>query len=116
MLNQSEQSRKKFAVFVTVIIGCLTLVSLGASYSVYLESFRDWPTIGPVFAFLVTAGIEIAFAALIYGLMKALIGGEVPVAGIGAAALLVVMAVNFVVHSRTVRGVHLEDWQAAWQN
>lgn len=117
MANKSEQARKNFAVLTAVILFCLTLVSLGASYKIYLESFGDWPQpIARIFAFLVTLGIEVAFAALIYGLMKALLGGEVPVAAVGAGILLVVMCVNFIVHSKVAKGQPLEDWQVEYQS
>lgn len=116
MVNKSEAARKNFAIISSFILGGLTLVSLVASYSVYLLSFADWPTLGPIFSVLVTLGVEVAFIVLVYGMMRALLGGEMPIAGFGAAALLAVMAVNFVVHSRIVRGLPLEPWQETWQN
>lgn len=116
MVNKSESARKNFAIISSFILGGLTLVSLVASYSVYLQSFADWPTLAPVFSVLVTLGIEVAFILLVYGMMRALLGGEMPIAGIGAGCLLIVMAVNFVVHSRIVRGLPLEPWQENWQN
>lgn len=112
--NKHESSRKNFLLILSVVIFCLTLVSLVASYSVYIESFADWGSWGKVFALLVTVGVEVAFAVLIYGLSKALIGGEVVVAGIGAVGLLAVMAVNFVIHSNQVRHVPLSAWQQSW--
>ena len=117
MADKSEQARKNFAVIVSVVIVCLTMVSLVASYSVYLESFIDWaPALARVFAILVTVGVEVAFGVLVYGMMKALLGGEIPVAGFGAAVLLVVMCVNFVVHSNVARHIPLEPWQQEYRN
>lgn len=116
MQNKSDLARKNFAVISSFILGGLTLVSLVASYSTYLLSFADWPTLAPIFSFLVTFGVEVAFIVLVYGMMRALLGGEMPVAGFGAASLLIVMAVNFVVHSRVARGLPLEPWQETWQN
>lgn len=103
-------------VISTVVLACLTLVSIGASYSTYLESFKDWPLpIARCFAFLVTTGIEFAFAMLVYGIMKAYIGTEIPVAVIGAALLLGVMACNFIVHGSVATGRTLEPWQNEYQ-
>jgi len=113
-MTKHESSRKTFLVLLSVVIGCLTCVSLAASYSVYKQSFDDWPAMAGLFAFLITVGVEIAFCILIFGMAKALIGGEMPVAGIGAAGLLAVMAINFVVHSNAVRGVMLSGWQQKW--
>lgn len=117
MQNKSEAARKNFYVLVGVILFCLTLVSIGASYKVYLESFSDWPLpVARLFAFLVTLGIEVAFAALIYGLMKALLGGEVPIAAIGAGILLIVMCANFIVHSKMASHQPLESWQVEYRD
>jgi phage shock protein PspC (stress-responsive transcriptional regulator) len=117
MANKSEQARKNFAVIVSAVIVCLTMVSLVASYSVYLESFIDWsPGLARIFAILVTIGVEVAFGVLVYGMMKALLGGEIPIAGFGAAVLLVVMCVNFVVHSNVARHIPLEPWQVEYRN
>ena len=117
MANKSELARKNFAAIVSVVIVCLTLVSLVASYSVYLESFMDWsPGLARIFAILVTIGVEVAFAVLVFGMMKALLGGEIPVAGFGAAVLLLVMCVNFIVHSNVARHIPLEPWQVEYRN
>lgn len=117
MANKSELARKNFAVIVSVVIVCLTLVSLVASCSVYLESFVDWsPGLARIFAVLVTIGVEVAFGVLIYGMMKVLLGGEIPVAGFGAAVLLLVMCVNFIVHSNVARHIPLEPWQEEYRN
>ena len=112
--SKHELARKNYLVIVSCIVTCLTLVSFVASYTVYLESFKDWGGIGRVFAAMVAVGVEVAFAVLIYGMAKALIGGEMPVAGFGAASLLAVMAINFVIHSNQVRGVALSGWQQSW--
>lgn len=100
-----------------VVLFCLTAVSVGASYSTYLTSFQDWPTpMARLFAMLTTVGIEIAFCLLIYAMLKAYVGGEIPVAGFGAAVLLVVMACNFIVHAKVATHQPLEDWQVEYQN
>jgi len=114
--QQTSRARMNVVVISTVVLTCLTLVSIGASYSTYLESFKDWPLpMARGFAFLVTTGIEFAFAMLVYGIMKAYIGAEIPVAVTGAALLLGVMACNFIVHGNVATGRQLEPWQDEYQ-
>ena len=48
--SKHELARKNYLLIVSCIVTCLTLVSFVASYTVYLESFRDWGGIGRVFA------------------------------------------------------------------
>jgi hypothetical protein len=117
MQNQfkHDQARKSFQIFAALIVGCLTLVSLVASYSIYKESFRDWPeSMSSLFAFLITVGIEIAFIVLVRAMLRALIGSEIGVAGCGAVMLLGTMATNMITHHALVKGIPLNDFQRAW--
>lgn len=112
---KSEQHRKNFAVGISVLTTLLTFVSLSASYSTYLEGFRDWGGFGKVLAVAVTAGGELAFALLVYGIVYALIGAEFWLGVFGALTFLAVMAVNFHVHTTKVKGFALAGWQLQYE-
>lgn len=114
-MTKHEQHRKNFAVGISVLTTALTFISLSASYSTYLESFRDWGAFGRVLAFGTTAGVELAFGLLVYGITYALISWEFRLAIVGALSLLAVMAINFNVHSAVVKGYALKEWQTEWQ-
>jgi large-conductance mechanosensitive channel len=109
-----DKNRKRFAIGVTVLMTALTLVSLSASYSTYSESFKDWGALRPVLAIGTVAGVELAFALLVYGITYALIGAELAIAVVGTLGLLGVMAVNFGTHSMIVRNIPLSAWQQAY--
>ncbi len=114
-MTKHEQHRKNFAIGISVLTTALTLISLSASYATYLEFFSDWGAFGKVLAFGTTAGVELAFAFLIYGATYALIGAEFWLAILGALTLLAVMAINFNVHSAHVKGYSLAQWQIQWE-
>lgn len=115
-MTKHEQHRKNFAIGISVLTTALTFISLSASYSTYLESFRDWGKFAGPLAFFTTAGVELAFGLLVYGMTYALIAWEFRIAIIGALSLLAVMTINFNVHSSVVRGHALADWQQEWSN
>lgn len=112
-----DLARKNVALIVGIILTCLTVVSLVASYSIYMESFRDWP-IGPrrFFAVLATLGVEIAFIVLVWGMERAYSGVEMPIAVAGAASLLGAMAINFTLHHAIASALPLSGWQDEWRN
>jgi hypothetical protein len=112
--DNSELHRRRFAFWASILVTALTFVSLSASYSTYLDSFKDWEWFGHVLALATTAGVELAFALLVYGIVYALIDGELTFAIVRALALLAVMACNFVTHSQTVRGIPLTGWQNSY--
>jgi len=114
--HEHEKHRKNFAIGISVLTTALTLISLSASYKTYLESFRDWGPFGRILAVGTTAGIELAFGLLVYGIINALIEWELKVAIFGALSLLGVMTTNFNVHSAVVKGQALVPWQIEWQN
>ena len=112
-----EHSRKTVALWAGIIIGALTLVSVVASFQIYKESFRDcWPFLAGIFALLITAGVEVAFILLVHAMSKAYMGKEMLIAGVGAALLLGVMAINFVVHSHIARVQPLTDFEIFWRD
>lgn len=113
-VQKHDIARKQFQLMAAIVVGCLTLVSLIASFSIYQKSFQDWPSVSGLFALLITIGIEVAFIVFVRGMMRALIGSETPIAGVGALLLLVTMVVNMVTHHAVVTGVPLSGFQEAW--
>jgi hypothetical protein len=103
------EHRKRWAMLASALITLLTLISFSASYSTYLESFRDWGKFAPVLAFGAACGVEAGFSLMVYGATYALICKELGIAVIGTLVLLGVMVMNFVTHSKTVRGLSFTD-------
>lgn len=100
----------------TVVGAAITLVSLAMTYSIFTESFRDWPTIMRwVLTLACCIAIEGTSAALIYGLVYALTGFlERSVAFIGLIAVGIVMGINIITHSMQVRIIPIETWQDSY--
>jgi hypothetical protein len=115
-MSSTAKNRRAFALGLAVIATAITLASAGASYSINLQSFADWPPhAARVFAVLATVGIEATFALLLYGVANALSGSvEKGLALVGLAALVAIMAVNFSVHRQSVTGAPLASWEVAW--
>jgi hypothetical protein len=115
-MSSIAKNRRAFAGGLAAIATAITLASAGASYSINLQSFADWPPVAArVFAFLATAGTEATFALLLFGVSAALSGAlEKALAVAGLAALVLVMAVNFTTHRLVVTGGALSPWQAGW--
>jgi hypothetical protein len=112
----TDKARKNFALLCSVVVGAITLVSLSMTYSVFWESFADWPLVVRIglTAFCCVA-IEVTAMGLVYGLMYALSGTMETVLGIVMLMTLVaVMGVNLVTHSQQVRKVGLSNWQSAY--
>jgi hypothetical protein len=88
-MKSHDKHRKNFAIMCTVVGASVTLVSLAMTYSIFTESFRDWPTIMRwVLTLSCCIAIEGTSAALIYGLVYALTGFlERSVAFIGLSAV-----------------------------
>lgn len=66
------------------LITLITLISFSASYSIYLESFKDWGWFGGVLAFGTALSVEAGFSLMVYGAAYALIGGELAISIIGS--------------------------------
>jgi len=114
--TQQTISRKNILMAVGLVLIGLTLVSAAASYSIYVMSFKDWQLpMQRFFGVLITLGVEVAFLLLIRGMESAYSGIEMPIAAVGAASLLVAMALNFVVHNAIVANRPLEPWQDEWR-
>lgn len=111
---ETKENRKTWAFAASVIVTMLTLVSFSASYSIYLESFRDWGWFGYVLAFGAAAGVEATFTLLVYGAAYALISGELAIAILGTIGLLLVMTANFVTHAKVVKGQALTELEQVY--
>lgn len=115
-MKSHGKHRKNFALMCTVVGAAVTLVSLAMTYSIFTESFRDWPTIMRwVLTLACCIAIEGTSAAFIYGLVYALTGlVERSVAFIGLLAVGIVMGINIITHSMQVRRIPTEAWQDSY--
>lgn len=116
MATKTDKHRKFFAFGLSAIATAITLASAAATYSVNLESFKDWGAYtARALAFLATVGIEATFALVLYALANAITGiWEKILAVVTLASLLCIMATNYTVHRQIVNGISLSDWQAAY--
>lgn len=110
--QQIERRRKWFFIGISSLATAITLASFGATYSINLKSFADWGDFSRAFALLASAGIEVTFALTLFGVAYALVGWIEK--GLAAALLggsVLVMAMNYIVHHKTITGAPLTDWQ-----
>lgn len=112
----NNNSRKYFALGLSVIATCITLASAAATYSVNLAGFQDWGAYtGRILALLTTIGIEATFGLVLYGISHAVTGAaEKSLSVITLAFLLGVMATNYTIHKQIVTGVSLSAWQTSY--
>src|SRR5688572_25480972 len=105
----AQRHRKNFARGLAIVGGAIALASFSSTYSINLESFRDWgATAAKVLAFGSAAGIEVTFVLIIYGIGYALVGLWEKGLGIASLAfLLLTMATNFIIHRQVVKGIAL---------
>ena len=116
MKHQPDKNRRILIAGIGMLMGALTLVSFSASYSIYQESFVTWGLFGKILAMAAASGVEVAFALSIFALGYTAVGAEKTIAAAGTCALLLIMAVNFSVHSQNVRGLALASWQETYKN
>jgi hypothetical protein len=111
--EEAQQHRKNFAIGLAVIGGAISLASFSSTYSINLESFKDWgSTVATILAFGSAAGIEVMFCLVIYGIGYALVGFWEKTLGISSLGyLLATMTTNFVIHRQIVKGITLSGWQ-----
>lgn len=110
---KTEHARRNFALMCSVIIGAITLVSLSMTYSVFYDSFADWPKVVRISLTVFCCGaVEVTAMGLTYGLMHALSGSLETIMSVVLLLLLViVMGTNLVTHSQQVKGLPLSPWQ-----
>jgi hypothetical protein len=91
-------------------------VSFAANYSILFRSFADWPPEAQrVLAVGAAIVIEGAVIILILGLLYSFESSiEIGIAGVTLAALVFVMACNFVTHGNLSEGQALNGFQGHW--
>jgi hypothetical protein len=111
--EEAQQHRKNFAIGLAIIGGLISLASFSSTYSINLESFKDWgSTVATALAFGSAAGIEVMFCLVIYGIGYALVGFWEKALGVASLAyLLATMTTNFVIHRQIVKQITLSGWQ-----
>lgn len=115
-MTDTATHRKTFALGLSIIATAITMASAAATYSINVESFSDWGSYtSRVLAILATAGIELTFCWLLYGVSNAITGTvEKAISIFGLAFLLIVMATNYTIHRQTVKGIPLSSWQVSY--